>query len=77
MIVFAIYSYLSIRGKTASITWHLFQWISVLNFLLIGFGFGRWWQEYFNFHDFGEIIGVAIIGIPVYVFFLHWLLKRK
>ena len=29
----------------------------------------------FNYHDFGEIVAVALIGVIGYVFLLHWLLR--
>lgn len=72
---FAVYNYLSIKGKTAFWPWHIAQWLSVILFMAAAFLFGRWSQG-FNFHTFGTIVAFAALGIPVYVFTLHALLKR-
>lgn len=72
--VYAAYSFFSIRGLTAFWPWHVTQWIACALFIAAGFLFGYWWKRKFNFHDFGRIVAVALFGVAVYVFGLHWLL---
>jgi len=74
--VFAFYNKYSIKGETNNWVWHLLQWFSVLLFLCSGIFFGVWLND-FNFHDFGKIIGIAVISIPVYVETLHYLLRKR
>ncbi len=74
-VLMAFYSYYSIRGMTGTGGWHLLQWASTAMLLLTGFEFGRWYEEDFNFHDFGRIVGIGVISITVYVFLLHFLLQ--
>jgi len=71
---YAFYSYLSIKGMTAGALWHIFQWQSVLLFMISGFCLGLWWSVGFNWHEFGIGMSIGVLGIPVYVFTLHWLL---
>ena len=75
--VFAWYSHWSIKKNTNTWIWHLLQWGSIGLFLaggfLSGFVFG---VSAFSFRLLGQILGVAVIGIPVYVFTLHALNNR-
>jgi hypothetical protein len=76
-IVLAVYNFYSIRGRTNSIAWHICQYKLIALFVLSGFLLGR--IEGLNWHTwhlFGEIVGVCGLGVSVYVFVLHWLLKR-
>ena len=72
---YAGYSYFQIKG-TATWGWHVAQWISAFLFVLSGVLFGVRLYD-MGWHKFGEIIGIAALGIPVYVFFLHYLLRSK
>ena len=75
VLVYAGYSYFSIKGLTSGIGWHLCQWLSAGLFILAGI-FHGYWQciHLLDWHNFGRIVGVSVLAIPVYVFFLHWLL---
>ena len=69
-------SYFSIRQKTNTWKWHFFQWFSILLFTISGILFGFWCKQDFTFHYFGEIIGIAVLSIGIYVFNLHRLLRK-
>ena len=74
-VLMAFYSYYSIRGMTGTVAWHLFQWASTAMWIGTGFEFGRWYMwNAANWHDFGRIVGIAVLAIPIYVFLLHALL---
>uniref|UniRef100_A0A6M3IMG2 Uncharacterized protein n=1 Tax=viral metagenome TaxID=1070528 RepID=A0A6M3IMG2_9ZZZZ len=73
-VLMAFYSYYSIKGLTATLAWHLFQWTSCAMLMWTGFEFGRWYIWDANWHDFGRIVGIAVLAIPLYVFLLHALL---
>lgn len=75
-LVYAYYSYCQIKKGTKSWEWHLSQWLSVLGFVGAGVVFGRGINA-MDWHKFGEVIGLAVLGIPAYVFFLHYLLRKK
>ena len=72
---FAIYNAYSIKGKTNTWRWHIYQWLSVFMFIASGYIFGTWYATSFTFHTFGEIIAIAVLCIPVYVGTLHIALK--
>ncbi len=54
--------------------WHITQWASALMFVISGVSFGLNLRE-MTWHEFGRIVAVAVLGIPAYVFSLHWMLK--
>jgi hypothetical protein len=72
--VHAVYSWLSIRVRTSGWGWHAAQYISVGMFCA-----GCFWAGYLRpgWHEFGEMAAVAVLGIPIYVTLLHYLLKLK
>ena len=72
---FAIYNAYSIKGKSNTWAWHVMQWVSVFLFVSAGYHFGTWAAISFTFHTFGEIIAIAVLGVPVYVGTLHIALK--
>lgn len=73
MVVMAAYNYFSIRGLTSTKAWHYYQWSLVPMLVFAGWLLGR---VPFTWHDYGEIVGIALLGVPVYVFLLHYLLRR-
>ena len=72
---YAGFSFFSIKGFTASWEWHGLQWGSAGIFILSGFLAGKF--KGWNWHNFGRIIGIAVLGIPIYVFLLHALLSLR
>ena len=72
---YACYSASQILSGTASWIWHGLQWFSALGFVLSGILFGRKLKG-MTWHRFGRIVAVAVLGIPVYVFSLHWMLEN-
>jgi len=74
--VYAAYSVFSIRRKTHTWAWHVLQWMSCLLFVGAGFLFGHWWQHGFNFHDFGNIMAVAVLGVTAYILSLRFFQAR-
>jgi len=73
--VYAVYNYYSIRCKTNTWKWHVYQWLSVAMFLLTGMFFGRWSMG-FNFHDFGELAAVGVLAVPVYITVFRYMQKK-
>ena len=71
MAVFAVYNSRAIAGETSGIIWHVSQYISVALLVLYGILTGRRLPR--DWHEFGELAGLTVIGIPVYVFLLHWI----
>jgi len=74
--VYAAYSVFSIRKLTHTWGWHVLQWLSCLLFLVAGFLFGQWWKDGFNFHDFGNIMAVAVLGVTAYILSLRFFQNR-
>lgn len=71
-IVYAVYSHWSIKRNENTWRWHLLQWVAAALFIAAGFVFGRWSQG-FTFREFGTIMSAAVLGIPAYVYLLHYL----
>lgn len=74
--MYALYSHYQIKVGTVSLAWHITQWLSATLFTISGFSFAWWWRWNFTYGMFGNIIAIAVLGIPTYVFFLHWLNRR-
>lgn len=75
-VVYAVYSYFSIRGRTAGLWWHLCQWLSAFLFVGSGWLFGMWTTFNFNWGDFGWVMIVAIQAVTFYKIILYLMLKR-
>jgi 1,4-dihydroxy-2-naphthoate octaprenyltransferase len=73
MVIMAAYNFYSIRGMTSTKDWHYYQWTLVGMLLFAGWLYGK---QPFSWHNFGEVAAVAVLGVPVYVFLLHYLLRR-
>lgn len=69
----AVYAWQSIRGRTAGMMWHGFQYLSIGLFCAGSFAAG-WARP--GWHAFGEMAGAAALGVPLYVAVLHFLLRR-
>lgn len=53
------------------------RWLRLQEFHLVGDTYDFYIRnQTFDFHNFGRIMGISILGIPCYVFFLHFLLAR-
>ena len=74
-LIYAIYSYCQIALGTATWEWHVVQWMSVVLFLLSGICFGRELNK-MTWRRFGRMVAIAVLGIPVYVFGLHFMLDN-
>jgi len=60
--------------------WHLTQWGTIFGCVVAGILFGVWcresWRDETFFHNFGEVMAVAVLAVGVYVFSLHYLTVR-
>ncbi len=77
MIDFSFNTRWAINGLTNTLIWHLTQFSSLILIFMAGFLFGLWhynnWKKDDFWHNWGEIIGIGLMAIPVYVFSLHYL----
>lgn len=73
--VYAAYSYYSIKARTGWWEWHVCQLFAAGLFVFAGYALGN--MENITWHIWGEIAAAAILGVPAYVFFLHYLLKKR
>lgn len=73
MLVMAVYNFYSIRGRTNTLVWHLCQYAL---FVLIGLFGHIIIYPFTSWHVFGEFAATVGLGVFVYVFALHYLLRR-
>lgn len=69
-LAFAYYNYLGIRGRTSGWRWHAAQYCFLALFCSAFYLAGG---IRLDWHNFGEMSGLMLIGVPIYVFVLHWL----
>lgn len=79
--VFALYNFLSIKGRTMTHIWHFVQYAHVVLFVAQGALIGRWVQsqawEWF-WHDFGNLAALLLPpAILSYIITLRLLQRRE
>ena len=79
---YGLYSFAIIRMGISSNYAHVMQLLSALVFVLGGVSFGmqveRWlstYERWMVWHKAGRVLALAVIGIPIYVFGLHLMLR--
>lgn len=75
----ATYSYLSIRGRTDTLAWHLTQWASYGGAALFGYLLCVWVSRLsFTFHDFGNVAATVITpSVLTYIVTLRTLQRER